>query len=270
MKKEILIIGFFLFAFHVFSQNDSTKLYLGVNTEATFIYETVSSSCYSSGGKYIDPSVLVICGIKECSSYSSDKKYFEVMYKGKNYFIPTNEVTFKDENKDCYQIIKNMPDSLQYYYREYANQVGLLYHSKRIKEIINKMDANKTKGLTILTWTPFDMSEYTDGTGVRFEVYNPTKKTIKYISFTVRGYNPVDDPVRAKNGNYSIALRGVGPIAPEENATYSWDYVWFSGAFDYAKITLITLTYMDGTTKTIEKPTSIMLSSDDYNYAMND
>lgn len=266
MKKTLFLLIVLLNSFNNYSQNDSIGLIIGFNTESTFIYENITEYCSETSSKFISPSALVVCGIKECERYGSENKYFEIMYRGKNYFIPWRYVKFKDESINYYQTIQNLSDSAYINYRQYANYIGLTYHSDRINDIIKKMDANKSKGLTILSWSPFDMSEYTDGTGVKFEVYNPTKKTIKYIRFTVRGYNPVDDPITAKNGQYSISLKGVGPIAPEENATYSWDYVWFSGAFDYAKITLITLTYMDGTTKTIENPRSIMLSDDDYTY----
>jgi len=270
MKKILFLVIVLLNSFNNYSQNDSIGLIIGFNTESTFIYENITEYCTETGSKFISPSALVVCGIKKCERYGSENKYFEIMYRGKNYFIPWRNVNFKDESINYYQRIENLPDSAYLNYRQYANYVGLIYHSEKFNEIIKKMDGNKLKGLTILSWSPFDMSEYTDGTGARFEVYNPTKKTIKYISFTVRGYNPVDDPITAKNGQYSISLKGVGPIAPEESAKYSWDYIWFSGAFSYAKITYISITYMDGTIKNIENPRTVLLSEEDYNYITND
>lgn len=59
-------------------------------------------------------------------------------------------------------------------------------------------------------------------TGLKFEIFNPTKKTIKYVIAIVQGINKFEDPVTQRT-----KLRGMGPIDPYSSG--SWD---FSDAFD--------------------------------------
>jgi hypothetical protein len=58
----------------------------------------------------------------------------------------------------------------------------------------------------------------------------------------------------------TVTKRCVGPIDPKETASYNFEYVWFTDVVEYAKIRSITVTYKNGTTKTISNPKAIMLS----------
>lgn len=61
------------------------------------------------------------------------------------------------------------------------------------------LDFFKTHKFVITEAQVYDESEYTDGTGYRFEIYNGYDKTIKYVTITFKGMNAVDDPVRSSS-----------------------------------------------------------------------
>lgn len=127
----------------------------------------------------------------------------------------------------------------------------------------------KKAGLALIKSSIFDTSDYTDGTGYSVEVLNTSKKTIKYITFNVVGYNSVNDPVKSGRGKgASLSLRGVGPIEPDDPASYSWEYAWFTDLVQSHKLKSITVQYMDGSKKvytdmkSIQVPKSWLKDSD--------
>lgn len=101
-------------------------------------------------------------------------------------------------------------------------------------------------------------------TGASFKIYNPNKKTIKYIWFTVAGENPVGDLVKS-GGVYYKTLRGIGPVKPYSTAEWDFEYVWFTDIVEYLKISTIKLQFMDGTFKTIKYGSNIFIGEDAYN-----
>jgi hypothetical protein len=114
----------------------------------------------------------------------------------------------------------------------------------------------------MLDWTLYDESEYTNGSSIRFEIYNPTKKTIKYIWFYVKGINPVGDAVVGRNGKSIVELKGVGPIEYNNSGTYNFEYVWYTDLVHKSRITSIKVQYMDNSIKIIQSPNEIMMPSD--------
>ena len=127
------------------------------------------------------------------------------------------------------------------------------------------LDATGKRGVALLKASIFDVSQYTEGTGFEATVYNSTKKTIKYVTFTVVGRNAVGDPVRAGfRGNAASMLRGIGPIAPGETASYSKDYMWMTDVVESFRISSIKLEYTDGSSKVVSDVKSIRISERDY------
>lgn len=83
-------------------------------------------------------------------------------------------------------------------------------------------------------------------------INNSTKK-IKYITFTVSGYNAVDDKATDDiSGRSSVQLRLVGPIDGNSFSGGTWDAAWYNYTTDYAKISQAKIEYMDVTTKTVK------------------
>lgn len=57
--------------------------------------------------------------------------------------------------------------------------------------------------------------------GVKFSVFNPTHKTIKYVIVTAYGVNIFDDRITGTE-----RLRGIGPVDPHDYATWDFDDVF--------------------------------------------
>jgi hypothetical protein len=73
-----------------------------------------------------------------------------------------------------------------------------------------------------LNWSFYDESEYTEGTGTRIEVYNPTNKSIKYLWFSFVGYNAVDDILVIVEQVQNYNIKRCRSIKPDENGSYEF------------------------------------------------
>ena len=127
-------------------------------------------------------------------------------------------------------------------------------------ELLDFVKKCSPKGICILDYSIYDESENTDGTSFRVQVLNPTKKTIKYIWFSIIGYNPVGDKVfeRSKQSS-SITLKAVGPIEPDKNGTYNFEYAWFTDLVETVKIAQVKVQYMDGSIKIISETNTVKM-----------
>ena len=134
-------------------------------------------------------------------------------------------------------------------------------YAETINESLAELSSYGKYGLAIKDWRVYDESEYTDGTGIWFNFYNPTSKTIKYVTINFVGYNAVDDPVSSR-GSYTLTRKCIGPIEPEETALYTFEYAWFTDIVEYAKIKSIKVQYKDGTSKTIINAKQITFSNE--------
>jgi len=83
--------------------------------------------------------------------------------------------------------------------------------------------------------------------GFNINVVNHDYKTIKYVYFTVKATNNVDDLVGIKT------LTGVGPIKKGEDASFEFEDIIYSRTAQYLEIQNIKLQYMDKTFKIIPK-----------------
>ncbi len=94
-----------------------------------------------------------------------------------------------------------------------------------------------------------------DGVEPWVEFTNNSSKTIKYVSFDVKFYNRVGDPL--KNFGWSIGdtyktLRITGPIEKGETHTAYWDAVFYHSSVTALRVYNVKITYMDGTTETVK------------------
>lgn len=263
--KASSVILFVCLALNGISQLKDSANYIGVCKEQyATLYSSSGSYCIGDGLKVITaPKYFLIYGIEHCTSTIGGKKYFKVGYNGKVLLIEKDDLATVE---DVYSILEAMDREKQtdYYYRIAALDSGL-YELKR-DELLAALDKSKKTGILVLNWNISDQSEYTEGTGVSFDVYNPSTKIIKYISFTVTGYNAVDDKVYDRSRkSFAITVKGIGPIKSKATASYSFEYVWFSDLVETAKINSIKIQYMDGTFKTIPYSANLILSKDLYN-----
>jgi len=131
-------------------------------------------------------------------------------------------------------------------------------------ESLRPLVATTKYGLGFIFYRPTG-DEYS--TGATFKIYNPSKKTIKYIWFTVGGENPVGDLVGSK-GTYFKTVKGIGPV--ESNGIAEWDfqYLWFTNIVETLRIINIKIQYMDNTVKTLKYNEGMYIGMEAYEKSM--
>lgn len=182
-------------------------------------------------------------------------KFLKMIYQGKAFFMKADDVNLSKEGKAKLDSLENCSKEVQELFWHKTLLLNQALYFKRLDDALKEVESYSKYGLAIKSWGVYDESEYTDGTSIRITFLNPTKQIIKYISISFQGYNAVDDPY-----GRPVSKKCVGPIDPKETASYNFEYVWFSDIVEYAKIRSITVTYKNGTTKTISNPSAIMLS----------
>lgn len=179
-------------------------------------------------------------------------EYFKACYNGKAFFIAKNKVRLLPDAILNLDTLKRCSPQIRDAFFNHTLMASKLALIQTIEDNFARVNSYSKYGLAIAEWNVYDMSEYTDGTGVRFQFYNPTNSMIKYITIVFQGYNAVDDPV-----GRPITKKCIGPIDPGDFATYKFDYAWLTDIVDYAKIKSITVQYKNGTTKTISNAKNI-------------
>lgn len=129
---------------------------------------------------------------------------------------------------------------------KYTDEISKLY--KRLDNELKPFDDTAKYGLGILK---YDATGDKYSTGATIRVYNPLKKTIKYVWFTIAGVNSVGDLVNSNKGFYKT-VKGIGPVEYQKTGEWSFDYVWLTGIVAIIKIQSIRVQYMDNTIKVIK------------------
>jgi hypothetical protein len=223
--------------------NDSLAILGYINT-GVFASKKLSDK----GLKIVDDAFLKIntpVFIISARSYLSNFKYYEVAYGGESYFVYKENVTLTSSPYDFYSLLKldkTLVDSI----RVNAIILSKLYFERKRQDAINFMVKCKKIGLLISKNSIYDESEFTNGTGFQCEVVNLSDKTIKYITFSIQGYNAVNDKVSTIK-----QLKGIGPITKNSSSEYTFEYVWFTDIVRSYKIVLIKLQFTDGSIKNI-------------------
>ncbi len=85
--------------------------------------------------------------------------------------------------------------------------------------------------------------------GAYITFYNTSAKIIKSISFTLVPYDSDNNNVKDDKGKNSMNCEILGPIGPEEKATYENDILFSTEYINYYKLTNISVQYLDRTSK---------------------
>ena len=239
-----------------------TSVVFGIIMEDSWVGETISKNCYTNLDKFFSKGTYVIINNAHiCNSdvYTKPERYFEVLFNSKTYFIQFDKLVTLD---NIFPSIRAFSEQQLIKFKEVAKNAADKRYGNKIA-ILNRFVNNaKQKGILIKDWSFYDESEYTKGTSVKFEVYNPSVKTIKYIWFSLVGLNPVGDKVYDAKRGSTITVKGVGPINSKDTGEYEFSYVWFTDMVESVKITSVKVQYMDGSIKTITNPKEITLSDE--------
>lgn len=235
---------------------------IGIPTSSyDFISQTIDpynvdrygSTNWTSSYKHAPNAVLLIAG----STKVKGTQFLKAIYKGKAFFIKKDDINLDDKNILRLDSLESSSEEIKDYFFNQSLLISRSLYENDIEEAFNEINSLKQYGLGIYSYGVYDVSEYTDGTGLKITFFNPTQQMIKYVSLTFQGYNAVDDPV-----GRAITKKCIGPIEPDETASYDFEYAWFTDIVEYAKIRSITVTYKNGTTKTISNIKNILIPDD--------
>jgi hypothetical protein len=265
MKKVIFTLGVCLFTKFGLAQTPKkltdTSMAVGVIKNDFACYtENMQYGCWYNSGKFLKAGEsIIIAGIENCIKDSDTTHFFKIIVDSIILYVIEEHVATAP---NIYNQINNFTSQQQLNFEQRAKYYASAIKYANLLRLSKFFKTCEKRGLQLLDWTLYDESEYTKGTGVKFDILNTGKKTIKYISFTIVGLNPVGDAVMAKMGVYTITLKGVGPIEPDEAATFSFDYTWMSDLPETANIKSVKVQFMDNTFSTISNPKEIVMSEE--------
>lgn len=258
MKYIFLLLSTFLY-----SQNEPKLVNAKTNSNA-IIGQEFAFGCTLDIKEVLNvEEPLVLYGYYKCSKLGN-VEFYNAFWNNDVYYIKASDVEISEED-DKY--LKSLDSKQQAALLD--NLIVLMKEKNEalkneLKEKVKPISAKgKLNGMLIGKSNVFDQSEYTDGTGYQVIFANTSKKTIKYIWFSVKGINAVDDAVGIKT------VKCIGPVKPEEIASYSFDYMWLTDIVERSRLTAIKIQYMDGTIKQIVKPNDLIIDEDIFNIIFN-
>ncbi len=239
---------------------DSTNTARDIKFIAGYLKEELRLD--SSANKYESKQISQFAFLPVAQSYSSNgnSDTYEVMYCGKGYVVKQENIDISTDDKIYIESLNKEQIDIM---AANASKASLYYRTLDFEKGIALRDRFKKKGLIIYDREIYDTSEYSEGTGFKVSIINTSNKIIKYISFAVIGYNPVNDMVRG-----TPIVRGVGPIKPWALSEYNWEYMWFTDLVQTHKIKQVKIQYMDGSIKIYSPVDDIILSGHE-KYLMN-
>jgi hypothetical protein len=264
-----------LFPFFMHSQ--SSRLVIGkINTTTTHykIFKKYTPSClldYSNADDCFEPKHIIV-GDTSCNGI---EKALIVFFRNDIYFI-REEVfdQFKTVKRDL-DSFKNVHPSLMarvdfvtLSYKDYLKQdsvesnIQLQQLKKSEDSLKKKLDSSfaimRQRNIVIRSWNWSYTSEFSYSPSIEVSILNPFKKKIKYVEFSFKAYNAVDDLIKdGITGKSTISLRGIGPIGYAEIGSYEFESIIYSKVVDSIKLSSITITFYDGTIKVINNPISL-------------
>lgn len=160
------------------------------NQYSNYISQIIEPGYSPSGDKKLKNGVYILVGDK-ISVRGVD--YYKACYEGKTFYIKSEDVTLIAPEK--LDTLMNCSQDIRDAFFDYAKVLSYINYLEKKRSNIDKFLEYSKRGLIVKYARPYDMSEYTDGTGMEFSVINTSDKVIKYITFNFTGYNAVDDAV---------------------------------------------------------------------------
>lgn len=233
---------------------------------------SIDDFCFFRGNRSLPSGAMLVVVRKfSCTSrYGSNfnKDYVEALYNGKKInLLPDNVVMKAESEMRLAQMTSESIEVSMVQWQEASKDATRMQE----QAVLEALEKTAKHGLAILRASIYDVSEHTEGTGFKVNVYNSGRKTIKYVTFSVVGLNAVGDPVRDRIRQGSVqTLRGIGPIEPDKTASYTKEYMWMTDIVEKFKITSIRLEFMDGSSKSLNDAKAIWLTEQHYEILTSD
>lgn len=266
MKKLFLIL--LLCPFLVFSQAEKDTIIAATNLsllDKSLVYTDYSSQTCFTKGDYIqginEKDILYISDIYKCkSTYREDEYFLKVHFADKVGYVdakPDKILLFDHENvsvSEFYEKFQKLSDSQKNIMQSYSPKLAFHTSEDKKSELFSYLRTFEKYGIAIINANP---TEGYSTTGAEFKILNVSKKTIKYITFTYYGQNPVRDKVGTNRTS-----RGIGPVESFAKGSWKFDMVWLTDIVEYLKMVSIQIQYMDGKIKTIPFTQSLWIDED--------
>ena len=120
-----------------------------------------------------------------------------------------------------------------------------------LHHIIDSTKQVYKKKQIFITNQDYVFAEYGGRFGLTWSFFNCFNKEIKYIDLIVKPYNQVDDIQRDDIGRTEAKARCIGPIESGENATFSFENLFWddNDIIKYVRLSYIKITFKDNSTK---------------------
>lgn len=282
-KNTLFLIAFLAFVIIPSQKKESDtlitkKMIIGSLKENVKVAVKVNEKCQLEGLQSFDPihdylaKVAIVTDYLFCNN-GIPNMFFEI-YDGYEFkYVRDIDITFPDNyDKENLKVVlsKRSPEEKDFVHKNVNRMADFVKDfgedqeeeeiSDNVGEALQPFIEVEKYGLGIIKYNATD--DYAS-TGAAFKIFNPTKKTIKYIWFTVAGENAVGDLVKS-GGIYYKTLKGIGPVESYGIGSWSFDYVWFTDIIEYLKISTIKIQYMDGSIKTIKYNSSMYIGENAY------
>lgn len=280
MKKLFILLAFGCFSLGFSQDNDSlknVKYFVGEVPGDLFGFKRIDDKCNPEDlvkleKDFFRDNLFQIEDYILCSSGNTPKFYYKIFNGNNSYIIPTEKINIISEDvghSDVQLYFSNLNAVQKWQYKSrMIESVKNIRREKELKEELREAEADHeiiTEGLRVLKSPTVILDfafrgEYS--TGFYIEFLNNSSNRVKYVYFTVAGYNDVDDRVLTYGGEAVAKKTGVGPVEPNESVSWSFEDIWPNSQFGYGRILSVTVQYFNGTKKTVTKVGDIVLSED--------
>lgn len=246
-----------------------TSFVLGRLKEPGAIYREKGEYCSGAVPKYLAATPpMVVAGFDTCSSSFSSTVLYDVIYKGEHFYVDTANLTLE---RFSFNDLNALGDARRAAFARHAERDEKVYYSVQKGQLDDLQFKLRRTGIMLLEWSINNANSYSTGTDVHFTVSNIGRKEIKYIFFYVKGYTTRGRKIVSELKNTSVMeLRGMGPVPPGSQQTFTFNNAWPSKSVGDAKITSLRITYSDGSNREISDVEKLMLSPALYAYLFSD
>ena len=259
MKFTIFGVFFWVLSFSgfVLAKDDTTFIMGTMETTALVGKSHLSDCSLQDSQKIYENDIVLVIGLSSCSpNHASTKNLYEISWQGKSYFVEPEQVKLVPQDlRRMEKLSASSPESSEWKkVRAQGVYASRVIYAEKLKKLVKTMGSYKPYGFAVIDWVTISESEDSKETGVRFQLYNPTKQDIKYIWLTIQGYSASDNPI-----GKPITLQTTEILESETSLSYQFEHLWMTNLVEYVTLKNIRVQYIDGTEKMIARPHKIVL-----------
>lgn len=241
-------------------RDDNYMILLGEKNSRCFFYPSKAI-----GTKEV---LLIINGL-ECSESGNSKRYYSVYYDSTEYLVQAKDVKILEDVgfENIVSIDSNILSDRKRVSKELDIQ-RIQRERKRVSDSLKNIEkqllklqskiGNPSYPVFIKEWS-WESSDFLNWPLMNFELYNNSKKRIKYIYINLYSLNRVGDKI-VELGKTTKSLTAIGPFEPGETSVVNFKDVWHTHLVHTIKIQSLKIEYFDGTFKNIPNVNEIILS----------